>query len=174
MRSIVNFPKFLQTFNRTDAEDPMKVFRYHVEIAQFARFGFSKVAGLAAQTDIVEYREGGQNSTVQKSPGITKFPNVTLERGQIFAAGFGDRDVLNWYLQVFNVSTKKAQSPRAFRRNVDVVQFDKEAVERYRWRLVQCWPSEVKPLADLDAMQSNNSIESCTLAHEGFRLVTSA
>lgn len=173
MKTIHNFPKFLQTFNRTDSEDPMKVFRYHVEIAQFARAGFTKVSGLSAQTDVVEYREGGQNSTVQKSPGITKFPNVTLERGQIFAAGFGDKDILNWYLQVFNVSTKKAQSSRVFRRSVDIVQFDKEAVERYRWRLVQCWPTEMKPLSDLDALTSNNSIEMCTLAHEGFRLVSS-
>lgn len=173
MKAKTLFPKFLQTFNRADSEDPMKVFRYHVEILQFARMGFSKATGLSAQTDIVEYREGGQNATVQKSPGLTKFPNITLERGQIFAAGYGDRDILNWFLQVFNVSTKKAQSPRAFRRSIEIVQFDKEAVERYRWKVVQCWPTEIKPIGDLDAMQSSNSIESCVLAHEGWRLVTS-
>lgn len=167
------FPPFLGTFNRSDNEDPMKTFRYHVEIQQFARFGFSKVSGLSAQTDVVTYREGGQNSTEQKSPGLTKFPNVTLERGQIFAAGFGSLDVINWYLQVFNVSTKRATSPNAFRRQVDVVQFDKEDTERYRWRMVECWPSEVKPLGDLEALQSNNSIESMVLVHEGFRLIPS-
>ena len=165
--------KFLQTFNRADNEDPLKAFRYQIEIQQFARAGFSKMSGLSATTDIVEYREGGQNSTVQKSPGLTKFGNVTLERGQIFSAGLGDKDVLNWYLQTFNVSAKKAQSPRAFRRQVDIVQFDKEAVERYRWRLVQCWVTEIHPIGDLDALASNNVIEQCVLAHEGFRLITS-
>lgn len=164
------FPKFLQTFNRSDSEDPIKTFRYHVEIQQFARFGFSKCAGLQATTDIVEYREGGQNSTPQKSPGLTKFSNITLERGQIFSAGFGDKDCLNWYLQVFNVSTKAANSPKAFRRRLDIVQFDKEAIERYRWEVVECWPTEVKPLGDLEALSSNNSIESIVLAHEGWRL----
>ena len=167
------FPKFLQTFNRSDSEDPLKTFRFQVEIQQFARFGFQKCTGMQVTTDIVEYREGGMNSTPQKSPGLSKFSNVTLERGQIFSAGFGDKDCLNWYLQVFNVSTKKASSPKQFRRLVDIVQFDKEAVERYRWRLVQCWPTEVKPLGDLDAMASNNSIEQMVLAHEGWRLVTS-
>lgn len=166
------FPKFLQTFNRSDSEDPLKTFRFQVEIMQFARFGFQKCTGISATTDVVEYREGGQNATVQKSPGLTKFGNITLERGQIFAAGFGDKDVLSWYLQVFNVSAKTAASPKAFRRIVDVVQFDKEATERYRWRLVQCWPMEVKPLGDLDAMASTNSIEQMILAHEGWRLIT--
>lgn len=168
---ITNFPKFLQTFNRTDAEDPMKVFRYHVEIQQFARFGFSQVTGLNSQTDVTEYREGGQNSTAQKSPGQTKFPDVVLQRGQIFAAGFGDKDMLSWALQVFNVSTKLASTPKAFRRTIDIVQFDKEAVERYRWRLVQAWPSQFKPMGDLDALASGSSLESMTIVHEGFRLI---
>lgn len=169
---MLQFPKFLQTFNRTDAEDPLKTFRYHVEIQQFARFGFSKCTGLSAQTAVVAYREGGQNTTEQKSPGLTTFGNVTLERGQIFASGFGDKDILNWYLRVFNISAKTANSPKDFRRQVDIVQFDKEAVERYRWRLVQCWPTDVKPLGDLEALSNNNSIEQCVLTHEGFRLVT--
>ena len=167
------FPKFLQTFNRSDEEDPLKTFLFQVEIQQYARFGFSKCSGLSAKTDVIEYREGGQNSTKQKSPGLTEFPNVTLERGQIFAAGFGDKDSLNWYFSVFNASSKKAQSPKNFRRQVEIVQFDKEAVERYRWQLVQCWPTEIKPLSDLDAMKSDNSIEQVVLAHEGWRLAKS-
>ena len=165
--------KFLQTFNRTDSEDPMKVFRYHVEIQQFARFGFTSVTGVSADVDVVEFREGGSNTTPLKSPGITKFPDVTLVRGQIFAAAFGSNDVLNWFRQVFDVSAKWQASSRNFRRSVDIVQFDKEAVERYRWRLKQAWPRSIRPLSDLDALKSDNSLEQMVIVHEGFQLVSS-
>ncbi len=162
---------FLGIFGRTDQEDPLKVFRFHIEIENFSRFGFQKCSKLQAQTDVVEYREGGQNTTPQKSPGLTKFPNITLERGQILAAGAGDKDIMDWYQQVFDISAKKPGSSPKFRRDVDIVQFNKEGDEVARWRVVEAWPAEASPHGDFDAMQSDNSIESMTLAHEGFRRV---
>lgn len=165
-------PKFLGTFNRTDQEDPLKNFRYHIEIEGFARFGFSKVSGLGVQTDVVEYREGGMNTTPQKSPGQSKFPNITLERGQVLAAGAGDKDCLTWATQVFDVSSKIAGSSPKFRRNIEIVQFDKEGLERVRWAVSETWVADYKPMGDLDAMGNANAIESMVIVHEGFRRVT--
>ncbi len=163
---------FLGTFNgRTDQEDPLKTFRFHIEIENFSRFGFAKCSKLQAQTDVVEYREGGDNTTPKKSPGLTKFPNITLSRGQILAAGAGDADIMDWYQQVFDVSAKKPGSTGKFRRDIDIVQFDKEGTEVARWRVDQCWPAEHAPFGDLDAMASENSIEEMVLAHEGYRKV---
>jgi phage tail-like protein len=161
---------FLGTFNRTDQDDPLKVFRFHIEIESFSRFGFSKMSGLERQTDVVEYREGGDNTTISKSPGLTKFPDVTLERGQILAAGKGNLDILKWATQVYDASAKGPSSSGAFRRDVDIVQFDKEGTEVHRWRLKDCWPRNDKPISDLDAMASNNSLQTMVLVHEGFRL----
>lgn len=168
---LITLKGFLATFGRTDQEDPLKVFRFHVEIDGFARFGFQKVSGLQAQTEKVEYREGGSNTTVQKSPGLTKYPDITLERGQILAAGAGDNDILTWYRQVFDVSAKKANSSAAFRRDIDLVQFDKEGTEVKRWRVYEAWPSDFTPMGDLDGQSSNDSIEKMVIAHEGFDLV---
>jgi phage tail-like protein len=166
--------KFLETFNRTDQEDPLKVFRFHVEIDNFARFGFSKVSGLKTQTDVIEYREGGQNTTVQKSPGLTKFPNITLERGQVLSAGAGDKDVLVWATQVFDVSSRIAGSTKNFRRSIDVVQYDKEGTEVRRWKIIEAWVVTYTPFTDLDGSSSANSIEVMEIAHEGYRFIQSA
>jgi phage tail-like protein len=163
---------FLSTFGRTDQEDPLKAFRYHIEIENFARFGFSKVSGLNGKTDVVKYREGGQNSTPQKSPGLTEFGDLTFERGVILAAGAGDRDIMNWYNQVFDVSAKTAASTGKFRRDIDIVLFNKEGDEAGRWRVLECWPSEHSPTGDLDAMSSNNVIEKMTITHEGVRRIS--
>lgn len=165
---------FLATFQRTDQEDPNKVFRYHIEVDSFARFGFSKMTGLSAKTEVVKYREGGMNATPQKSPGQTDFPDITFERGQVLSAGMGSLDILNWYTQVFNVSAATAASSTTFRRDIDVVQFNKEGDEVLRWRMEECWPSDVKPFPDLDALSSNNVIESMTITHEGYYLVTTS
>lgn len=164
---------FLSTFNRTDQEDPLKVFRFQVEIANFTRFGFAKVTGLTAETEVTEYREGGNNATVEKSPGLTKFSDVTLERGQIIASNKGEFDLLRWYNQVFDVSSKRG-SPGVFRRTVDVVQFNKEGREVKRWRLANAWPKTHSPVPDLDALSSANSIEKIVIVYEGHGLKTSA
>lgn len=163
---------FLGTFGRTDQEDPLKVFRFHIEVEGFARLGFQKATGLQAQTDITEYREGGNNATVQKSPGLTKFPDLTFERGQILAAGFGEDDIVSWYKQVFDAGAKKPKSATAFRRDIDIVQFNKEGEEVRRWRVFEAWPSQFKATGDLDAESSDNSIENMIITHEGFKLIT--
>jgi phage tail-like protein len=166
---------FLRTFNRTDDEDPMKVFRYQIEIENFSRFGFSKMTGLKATTAKTNYREGGKNTTPTKSPGLTDFADITFSRGQILQAGLGDPDILNWYTQVFNISAKKGGSSKTFRRQLDVVQFDKEGTERKRWRVVEAWPSEHNPVGEgFDAASSDNVIETMVVTHEGYRLVSSA
>lgn len=166
--------KYLGTFNRTDQEDPLKTFRYTVEIESFARFGFAKCSKLAAKTDVVEYRVGGSNTTVLKSPGLTKFDNITLERGQVLAAGEGSDDCLLWYNQVFDAATKTPASSAAFRRTIDIVQFSKSGDEARRWRVKEAWPTGHSPVSDFDALTSANSIEVLEIVHEGYTLVSSA
>ena len=39
------------------------------------------MSGIDSKIDIVEYREGGQNTTPRKLPGQTKYSNVTLRWG---------------------------------------------------------------------------------------------
>lgn len=153
---------------RATVEDPLKVFRFRVEIDGFARAGFSEVTGLTRTTEISEYREGGANETVQKSGGLTNFGNITLKRGQIIGgARGGDFDFLNWASEVHDVASGGFGSVD-YRRDLDVSQFDQGDAEVVRWRVENAWPTNFKAFSDLSGTSSDNSIEELELAHEGF------
>ena len=56
-----------------DRNDPYSSFNFLVEIDgldQSAIAGFSEVSGLTNETDIIEYREGSEDITVRKLPGM--------------------------------------------------------------------------------------------------------
>ena len=74
-------------------------FMYDVEVEGFGVIGgFSSVKGLKEADDIIEYREGDDPETVDKFAGLTKYDNVTLERGMdTSASGTFFRD---WRKQV--------------------------------------------------------------------------
>ena len=155
---------------RASVEDPIKVFRYQIEIDGFIRAGFSEVTGLVKETDVVEYREGGQNETPQKSAGLTKFPDLTFKRGQIFGSlRGGDNDFYDWAQQVHDVAA--GGNAANYRRDIEVVQYSSSNLEIRRWRLSQCWPRSFKASSDLAGLTSDNSIEEIIVTYEGFELV---
>jgi len=160
--------KYLATHNRTDQEDPLKVFRFLVEIDGFARAGFTKLSGIEVSVDVVEYREGGDNAHSRKSPGQAKYTDAVLARGEFFASKGGDADMLAWFTQTHDASAKISKAARAFRRDVDVVQMNREGLPVVRWRLYECWVSKFKPFEDLDAKGNTDSIETMTLSYERF------
>lgn len=43
--------------------------------------GFKSVSGLTSETEVVEFREGGDPEVVRKLPGRTKYSNIVLKRG---------------------------------------------------------------------------------------------
>ena len=157
--------------NRTAAEDPLKIFNFLVEIDGFARFGFAKCSKLSMDFDVAEYREGGDNTTAQKSPGQVKFTEITLTRGQILAAGKGSEDMLNWLNQVFNIASKGPSGSAVFRRTVEIVQTGNDGSPKLRWRVRQAWPKGHSPFDDLDALGQANSMETMILVNEGYGLV---
>ena len=164
-------PGFLSSFNRSQSEDPLKVFDWILEVEGFAAAGFTKCTGLSAETEVIKYPAGG--GAVRKSPGITDYPDIVLERGQILAAGAGNSDFMLWYKQVHDISLLSPRRGRnTIRRTMELVQTDAEGTEVLRWRVEECWPSKFKPMSDLDLGQSADSIGSITIVNEGFSLIT--
>ena len=49
--------------------DPYRNFRFLVEIDGIVQAGFSECSGFGSDVEVVEYREGGEPSTVRKLPG---------------------------------------------------------------------------------------------------------
>src|SRR5262245_43519646 len=61
--------------------DPYKNFKFRVKWDSRYVAGICKVSALKRTTEVVEHREGGDPSTVHKSPGRSKYEPITLERG---------------------------------------------------------------------------------------------
>ena len=152
---------------RSINEDPIKTYRYRVEVDGFIRAGFSSVSGLSKDMSVVEYREGGMNETSQKSLGQASFSDITLTRGQITNSP-GEFDMLDWDAQTFDLGI--LGHPGEYRRDMDIVQFDNFGIEVRRWRIINVIIKSLKPTGDFNGQSSENSMESLTLAHEGFVL----
>src|SRR5215472_7238629 len=61
--------------------DPYKNFKFRLKWDGRYVAGVSKVSALKRTAEVVEHREGGDNSSSPKSPGRIKYEPVTLERG---------------------------------------------------------------------------------------------
>lgn len=156
---------------RTTLEDPIKVFRYKLEIAGFmGRYGFSEITGLEGETEVAEYREGGMNDTVQKSPGITKFADVTLRRGQLVGPSSGYNMLYEWYQEIFS-ATRGTGTAENFRRTLTLTQYTPLNQPGRVWTIDEAWPKKYKPFSDLNATSSDNSIEEVVICHEGIQLI---
>ena len=72
-------------------DDPFDVTNFIVEIDGITNAGFSEVSGLTAEMTVIDYRTGGEDTTIRKLPGLRKFTNITLKRG--FTS---DRSLWDW------------------------------------------------------------------------------
>ena len=61
--------------------DPFRNFNFLVEIDGIAQASFTECSGLGSTTEVIENREGGDNTTVRKLPGKTSYSDITLKWG---------------------------------------------------------------------------------------------
>ena len=62
-------------------KDPLRNFRFRLEINGIQQAGFSECSGFDITVDPIDYREGSDPTHVRKLTGLTKFGNVTLKWG---------------------------------------------------------------------------------------------
>lgn len=140
--------------------DPFLGFRFRLSLDNVEVAGFSECAGLAVETKVLEYQEGGRNEAILKFPEASTYGNVTLKRGVTAA-----NDLLAWQLDVvegrFEVNGRAGGGP-----NVAIELQDEKGETVRRWNLVRPFP--VKWLGpDLKAAAAEVAIETLELAHEG-------
>jgi phage tail-like protein len=100
-----------------------------------------------------------------KTPGRATFSDVTLERGATL-----DRDFYDWLVEVVNISANSGLVDPEYKRNLDIVQQDRDGTTLRRWRIYNAWP--MKYIAgDWDNDTDENNIESVTLTYDRFELV---
>src|SRR6476661_7904504 len=77
-----------------EIKDPFLNFNFLVEIDGITRAAFHEAAGFDSTIDVIEHREGGENTTLRKLPGMTKYSNVVLKWGIT-----DDRQIYDWHRQ---------------------------------------------------------------------------
>jgi phage tail-like protein len=134
-------------------DDPYKAFNFVVEIDGLAVAAFSEVSGLESETEVIEYRAGGEAGTVRKLPGLTRFANIVLRRGVT-----QDAELWDW--------RKAVEQGTVDRRNGSIVLLDDDRTPVLRWTFRNGWISKwVGP--DLNATANEVAIETIEIAHEG-------
>src|SRR2546421_4585805 len=78
--------------------DPLRNFRYRLEIDSIAQAGFSEVMIAETTIDAVDYREGNEPPHVRKLSGLTKYGNITLKWG--LTIGSSSLDLFKWHAEV--------------------------------------------------------------------------
>lgn len=147
-------------------QDVALAYRFLVEIEGFEYAGFSKVTGMTSETEATDYREGGDNSTFRKIPGMTSFENIVLTRGVGPA-----KDFVNWRKEVFSPDTGEEKQD-IYKDVFITVQTPRSRETVRKFQVLNAWPMKIEH-GDLDANSSDVFIESLELAHEGWKEISS-
>ena len=136
--------------------DPYSAFNFLVEIDGVTVAGFSECSGLSNETDAIEYREGKEDITVRKLPGLVKYSNITLKRG--FTQS---KELWQWRKQVLDGKTQ--------RRSGTVTLLDEARKPALRWNFREGWPRKLDG-PTLNAKTNEVAIETLEIVHEGLKL----
>jgi phage tail-like protein len=142
--------------------DPYKSFMFRVKWDGQYVAGLSKMSALKRTTDPVVHREGGDPSYERKSPGITKYDAVTLERGLSHDPAFEA-----WANLVHSITSPI--SLKNFRKDVTVDVFNETGQKVLSYLLFRCWVSEWQAVPALDATAAAVAIETLKLENEGWK-----
>lgn len=141
-----------------DRRDPYAGFNFLVEIDGITRAAFSECSGLSTDTDPIEYRNGSEDITVRKIPGLKKFANISLKRGMT-----KDLELWDWRKTVLDGTTK--------RKSGSIVLLNEAREPAMRWNFREGWPTKWEG-PSLNATGNAVAIETLEIAHEGLELET--
>ena len=147
----------------TNRLDPFRNFRFKVKWDGQYVAGLSKMGALKRSTEMVEWREAGENITSRKLPGKTKFEPVTLEAGITYDTAFQD-----WADQVNDFASHAITSLKDFRKLVTIDVFNEANVKAISYRLYRAWVSDYQAMPDLDAGANAVAITTIKLEYEWF------
>ena len=143
-------------------DDPYGCYNFQVEVIGVSPDGasvkgsFSEVYGLEVEMDVIEYRNGSEDITVRKLPGLKKFTNITLKRGII-----GDLTFWNWILAAMNGTVQRT--------DMFIILLDENRNPVMRWHFVRAWPCKWKGPV-LNAKGKEVAIETLEICHEGMSI----
>ena len=138
--------------------DPYGNYNFLVEIDGIERAAFHECSGFDSTIDIVEHREGGENTVLRKLPGLTKYSNIVLKWGIT-----NDMMLYDWH--------RRAIQGDVERKTGSIILLDRKREEKVRWNFTRAWPSKYDG-PDFNAEGNDVAIETLELAHEGVERVS--
>ena len=139
-------------------------FNFWIEIDGIVRAAFSTCSEVAAETENVQYSEGGRGHA-HNAPGRTTFPEITLERGAT-----DDFDLYNWFLDTYNAASGTGLNEAELYRTFDIVQVDRQRVPVERYTIEKAYCRRFSSGA-WDNNANEVRIESVTVQADSFRRV---
>jgi phage tail-like protein len=136
-------------------KDPFLAFRFGVSLAGLPAGGFSDCSGLASETEIQDYPEGGRNDTVHKLIVRSKQVNLVLKRGIV------DRLLWDWYFDL-------TQGRIVTRHGTLTIRSPDGGSAAAEWEFSDAFPVKWTG-PELNAAQSAVAVETLELAHSGLR-----
>ncbi|MFO7664327.1 MAG: phage tail protein [Chloroflexota bacterium] len=133
--------------------DPIPAFRFEIKLDGLAVGGFSDCTGIALETEVQDYPEGGLNTYVHKFPTRTKQSNITLKRGIV------DRVLWDWYYDL-------TQGRIAFRNGSIAVRDPSGETVVMEWQFRRAFPAKWQG-PELNAAQNSVAVETLELCHHG-------
>ena len=144
--------------------DPYKNFKFRVKWDGHYIAGISRISALRRTTEVVEHREGGDPSMWRKSPGLTKFEPITLERGVTHDPAFEQ-----WANKVWNFGAGPGEvSLKDFRKDITIDMFNEAGQLVLSYKVFRCWVSEYQALPDFDANANAVAMQHLKLENEGW------
>lgn len=130
--------------------------KFIVEIDGFGSAGFQSCSELASEFADIDYSEGGA-MIPDKQPGRLTVEDITLSRGAT-----QDLDMYTWHRQVGDAASNAGLVTPEFKRNLTIVQQDRDGRTLRRWRVFNAYPKRFVA-GDWDNEADENVIESMVL-----------
>ena len=145
----------------TRRDDPEGGYNFEVTVPGVAggkaiSGSFSEASGLEVSVDPIEYRNGSEDITVRKIPGLKKFTNITLKKGIS-----GDIEFWNWINEAMKGQVRRTEG------SISLLNENKQEV--MRWNFKRGWPCKWSG-PSLNAKNNEIAMETLEICHEGLSI----
>ena len=143
-------------------DDPYGGYNFEVTVIGISNDGkavsgsFTEASGLEVTIDPIEYRNGSEDITPRKVPGLKKFTNITLKKGNS-----GDLEFWNWIVEAMNGQVNRTAGSIAL--------LDENKQEVMRWNFKRGWPCKWTG-PGLNAANNEIAMETLEICHEGLQI----
>ncbi|MEV3987794.1 phage tail protein [Streptomyces sp. NPDC049837] len=139
-------------------DDPYASYNFRIIVSNVSNDGvavsgsFTEASGLELEIPPIEYRNGSEDITVRKIPGLKKFTNLTFKRGIT-----GHVDFWKWVVEALDGKVRRTSG------QIELLDENRRPV--MRWNFNRGWPTKYTG-PTLSATKNEIAMETLVLAVE--------